>query len=344
VGRPDVPGLGRHLGHGLNDADDLTIRRATEADLPAVLELAHRSLGWSGDEDDERFFRWKHFESPFGVSPMWVGTVDERIVGFRTFLRWEFSRSDDTELLAVRAVDTATDPDFQGRGIFSRLTLHGLDELVREGVGLVFNTPNTKSLPGYLKMGWQEVGRPPVTVMGTGLMSPWALAGARAPASRYPIEMRVGETPDAVFGDPGAVARLVARVAPHVGLATRRTPEYLQWRYCFAPLRYRVALVSSSPDDGFAVFHLRRRGRAIEATVCDVLVPADTPAVEHLLMRRVAQLTSADYLLRIDRRRWMRGFVPMPRTGPILTMRSIDGRKVPTLSGLSLTMGDVEIF
>jgi GNAT superfamily N-acetyltransferase len=275
---------------------------------------------------------------------MWVATVDERVVGFRTFMRWQFARTDDTRLQAVRAVDTATDPDYQGRGIFSRLTLHGIDELRDEGVGIIFNTPNTKSLPGYLKMGWQVVGRPPVSVMPNGVWSLWQLAGARTAASRYPIEMRVGEDPEQVFSDTDAVARLFSRIASHVGLATNRTPEYLRWRYGFAPLRYRVVLHSSSPEDGLAVFHLRRRGRAIEATVCDVMTPATAPHVEHQLMRKIAALTNADYLLRIDRRRVMRGFLPVPRNGPVLTFRSIDGRKIPTMTDLSLTMGDVELF
>jgi GNAT superfamily N-acetyltransferase len=325
-------------------AREIEIRRATSDDVPAVLALASRSLGWNGDDDDERFFRWKHFENPFGESPMWIALVDDRVIGFRTFLRWQFARTDDTRLLAVRAVDTATDPDFQGRGIFSRLTLHGIEELRDEGVGIIFNTPNSKSLPGYLKMGWEIVGRPAVGVMPNGIWSLWQLAGARTAASRNPIEMRVGEAPADVFGDTDAVARLFDRVASHTGLATVRTPDYLRWRYGFEPLRYRVVMHTSSPEDGLAVFHLRRRGRAIEATVCDVMASATTPHVEHQLMRKIAQLTNADYLLRIDHRRWTRGFLPVPNNGPILTFRSIDGRKIPTLNDLSLTMGDVELF
>jgi GNAT superfamily N-acetyltransferase len=75
---------------------------------------------------------------------------------------------DGTTINAVRAVDTATHPDWQGRGIFSRLTLGALDDLRDDGVDCVFNTPNDKSRPGYLKMGWQQVGKVPVSVRLTG--------------------------------------------------------------------------------------------------------------------------------------------------------------------------------
>jgi len=332
--------VGDELSGGAGGVD---LRRATPRDLPAILALAQRTLGWNA-EDDEPFFRWKHLDNPFGASPMWVACADGHIVGFRTFLRWEFARTHDSLLRAVRAVDTATDPDFQGRGIFTRLTLHGISELQDEGVGIIFNTPNPKSLPGYLKMGWKVIGRPPIKVMPTGIGSVWSMMQARTAASLNPIEMRVGETPVDVFGDTQAVARLLERLPRHTRLATVRSPAYLKWRYGFAPLRYRVVLGGSSPEDGLAIFHLRRRGRAIEATVCDVLVPEDASGVEHQLMRAIARLTQADYVLRIDRRRLMRGFVPLPRIGPVLTGRSIDGRKIPTLDDLSLSMGDVELF
>src|SRR2546430_9489017 len=131
-------------------ADDLTVRGGGPADLPRVLELARRALGWT--DDDTSFLEWKHFETPFGASPMWIALDGERVVGFRTFLRWEFVRGQRV-LRAVRAVDTATDPAYQGRGIFSRLTLEAIDHLSSDGIQLIFNTPNAKSLAGYLKMG-----------------------------------------------------------------------------------------------------------------------------------------------------------------------------------------------
>ena len=123
-------------------------------------------------------FAWKHDENPFGQSPARVAEDDSgTLVGLRTFLRWRFRRPDGTTLSAVRAVGTATHPDWQGRGIFSRLTLSALDDLRDAGVDRVFNTPNDKSRPGYLRMGWQQVGKVPVSVRLTGPRSIAKLAG-----------------------------------------------------------------------------------------------------------------------------------------------------------------------
>jgi len=324
------------------NSSDLEIRRASVDDLEAILALARRSLGWTGN-DDERFFRWKHFENPVGPSPMWVALADNGVIGFRTFMRWQFAR-DGMPIHAVRAVDTATDPEFQGRGIFSRLTLHGLEELHAEGVPLVFNTPNSKSLPGYLKMGWHVAGRLPVRVMLTSPRSLWQLAGARTSASRDVLQCSVGERPEDVFAETSAVARLLNRLPVHHKVATTLTPQYLRWRYGLASLNYRVVMHSSSAEDGLAVFHLRRRGRAVEGTICDVLVPVEAAGAEARLMTKIASLTDVDYLLRIDRRRVLRGFVPIPRIGPVLAFRSINGDTTPRMDELSLSMGDVELF
>src|SRR5690606_25693858 len=127
-------------------------------DEGAVLGLIEAALGRRPDPRNAAFFAWKHRENAFGASPAWVAVDGDRVVGFRTLMRWEFD-TPEGPVRAVRAVDTATHPDHQGRGIFSALTRRAVEELQNDGVGFVFNTPNDKSRPGYLKMGWREVGR-----------------------------------------------------------------------------------------------------------------------------------------------------------------------------------------
>nr|MDQ3958041.1 GNAT family N-acetyltransferase [Actinomycetota bacterium] len=141
----------------------LRVRPYTDADEPAVLELLQAAMG--GGPAGARapsFFRWKHLAGPFGRSFLILAEDSDRVVGLRAFMRWRFTGAGGT-LDAVRAVDTATHPDYQGRGIFTRLTMEALDAL-RDEVDLVFNTPNKLSLPGYLKMGWAVTGRVPISV------------------------------------------------------------------------------------------------------------------------------------------------------------------------------------
>jgi hypothetical protein len=181
--------------------------------------------------------------------------------------------------------------------------------------------------------------------MLTHLGSILALATARRAASRWSIAIRVGERASDVLADHDALTRLLAVSGAAEGLSTAQSPEFLAWRYGYEPLRYRVMLHGSSPADGLVVFRLRRRGNAVEAVACDVLVPESDPAVATALLREVARRTEASYVVRIRRPLVLPGpFVRVPRVGPILTCRPLDGSVVPPLRDWDLTLGDVELF
>jgi GNAT superfamily N-acetyltransferase len=327
----------------------LTVRPAAPEDRAAVLELLSASLGWLPNEYFERFFAWKHEQNPFGASPGWVAVDGDRVVGFRTFLRWEYLGRGGRSYRAVRAVDTATHPEYQGRGIFRRLTMAALDDLRAEGVSFVFNTPNSQSRPGYLKMGWSEVGRLPASVR---LRSPGAavrVAQARVPADRASTPTDVGRSAIEALDDP-SLPDLLASLPPESRLNTRRTDAFLRWRYGFPPLEYRALTVSNRAADGVALFRLRRRGPALECALCDVLVPGGDTAVERRLLRSVARESGADYVIRIGGpAAEVTGFVRLPGQGPVLTFRPVDdepGAETPggALEDWRLSLGDVELF
>jgi GNAT superfamily N-acetyltransferase len=267
------------------------VRPMTMSDEPAVLDLLHASLaGGPTGRRTSAFFRWKHHANPFGRSPAFVADCDGQLVGLRTFLRWEFRAANGT-VRAVRAVDTATHPSHQGRGIFRQLTLTALRELA-EQTDLVFNTPNSKSLPGYLKMGWQVVGEVPVRVrIARPLRFLRAARTARSAAPNGDSPKRC-DLPRAAEVLPGldGLENLLTDIATEAGasprLTTPRTVDYLRWRYVDPPdLDYRaVPLMSSRGLRGVAIGRARYRGSLVEFTLAEMLVsPGDVKAARNLL-------------------------------------------------------------
>ena len=329
---------------GTGRGGGIHIRAATPDDDPAVLGLLEASMGWIPDDLAARFFVWKHREGPFGPSPSWVAVDRDtgRIVGLRTFLRWRFAGVE-----AVRAVDTATHPDFQGRGIFSRLTLHALNDLRTMGVAFVFNTPNERSRPGYLKMGWQTVGRLPVAVRPRSPLALARLARARAPADKWSLPTTAGDEPGALLAAFGAGAPRTANRTDG-GLGTDRTGAYLQWRYGLPELRYRVLTAPDGPEHGLVVFRLRRRGAATEAAVCEMLVPDGRrrSSTTRGLLRTVVRASRADHAVLVGPARLALGLLPVPRQGPTLLWRAVatDDAHPPPLDRWDLSLGDVELF
>lgn len=320
----------------------IEVRQATAADDRQVLDLLAGSLGWLPDGLHSDFFRWKHRENPFGPSDAWVALDDGRVVGYRTFLRWRFlvgGRPVD----AVRAVDTATDPACRGRGVFRTLTLHGVEVLRSAGVGFVFNTPNAQSAPGYLKMGWRPVGRVPVSV---AVRSPRGLARAarsRTAADLWSLPTTAGRRASEALSDVHAVESVLAEQPPVGGVTTERTAAYLRWRYGFEPLNYRIVAPDGDPAGGFAVFRLRRRGHAVEAVVCELLVRGRERSGARRLLRDIRRQAGADHLLLVGTARHGAA-LPLPRAGPLLTWRALADGAMPPLRAWKLSGGDVELF
>lgn len=96
--------------------------------------------------------------NPFGKSLVLIAKENNIIIGVRAFMRWKW-QSENIILSAFRAVDTATHPEHQGRGIFKKLTLKAIEIAQEQGDHFIFNTPNSQSKPGYLKMGWKEIDK-----------------------------------------------------------------------------------------------------------------------------------------------------------------------------------------
>ena len=330
---PPVPGWVPPVG-----LEGVEVRRALPEDEAAAIALCGEVLG-QADEGFAELFRWKHRDNPFGISPMWVAVDRGRVVAVRVFMRWQFLR-DGLPVSAVRAVDTATHADYQGRGLFTALTLQGLAELEAEGVEFVFNTPNDKSRPGYLKMGWHEVGR----LAPVAAIRPLALGRvlrSRVPASLQPDEMTVGVSAHDWLATDGLRRALARRggALSHdaAALSTPLTDEFVRWRFGAPHQPCRVV------DNGSAVVVVerRRRGQVVEL-VC-LLGVGPQRAVDRLL-RRTRRAVGADTVIRLGPSSPLTGFVRLPGVGPRLTCRMLRPDPSPKLPEWSLTLADVVLF
>src|SRR5262249_13025578 len=163
------------------------------------------------------------------------------------------------------------------------------DELQADDIDFVFNTPNDSSRPGYLKMGWHVVGRLPVSARPAHAGALVSLARARQPASRSAVAVNVGERTADAFADASALEGVLDGAAPRPGLATRTSVPYFRWRYGLDDLHYRIVTPPGGVEHGFAAFRLRRRGRALEAVIADVVVPRGARTRSKELLRVIAR-------------------------------------------------------
>lgn len=345
----------------------LTICSYQTETMPALLALTQATLGNSGAvRKTEAFWQWKHHANPFGQS-FGLYTWDEEAqlaTGLRLLLRWQFCRVDGEPVRAVRAVDTATHPNYQRRGIFSTLTRQAIADLTAEGVDFIYNTPNQQSLPGYLKMGWQVVARWPLYIK---LLRPWHMMAKRLwqqseSASHEfshafaPSILTWSQFIERYGAQLPALIKQAEAARCQVGLRTVRTMAYLDWRYGRHPhIQYGVYAESDANNNlmGFAVLRPNLRYGWCETVLTELfLLQAHVQFGRSFLQRMTRQLQS-DYVIAhaaaqsIEQQMLQRsGFLRAPRQGMIFTVRPLQASAAPGCEPAhwDLTLGDLEIF
>lgn len=233
----------------------MNIREAQDSDIPAIIALLKASLGDTMIPKSESLWRWKHLANPFGPSPTLLAEEEGKLIGLRAFLRWEFF-ANGKKIFACRAVDTATHPDFQGKGIFKTLTKQLVDQVRSEGTELIFNTPNKKSTPGYLNMGWEKRGKLPLKLQ-------FHLSSG---TSTHPLQPKPWSQIE------NLILRLEAE-SLHTPTSQHIHAAYLKWRYLDCPLFPYHFL---SDQESFLLFYRIKEGKlGRELRICDLFTQND---------------------------------------------------------------------
>lgn len=339
--------------------EDLRILPLEAVPADRVLALLRACLGPAAVQRSEAFWRWKHEAGPFGPSPGLVAMAGDRPVAVRTFLRWRWQAGDRT-FRAVRAVDTATHPQWRRRGLFRRLTTDLLERVEEEGAAFVFNTPNATSRAGYLALGWRDLGRVPVLLrprrparlLAAGL-------GRERRATGAEPELPGLEPLTSLLDDPALPGFLDDWNRGEERLHTPRSVDYLTWRYATVPgIPYRAAWDLQGRSGAVAVVRPRRRRGLAEVALVELLASHDGTGrrAARELVGRIAATPGVDHLVAVaspgsdERRVLLRsGFLPLPAgprwvARPLAPLGSEWKPKLFRRRSWRVSAGDLELF
>ena len=315
----------------------MDIVSAAPLDMPSMIALLKKSLGESLMPKSERFFNWKHNQNPFGRSMVLLAKEGEELIGLRAFMHWEWVRGLE-KVTAVRAVDTATHPAHQGKGIFKKLTMQAVEDCKSQGVGIVFNSPNTNSRPGYLKMGWKDAGRMPLLIR---------------PGSIFPAQFNDDKETSIIkeFDIATAFDRLPENEnfpRSEVYFHTPLSKAYLNWRYGDCPVVKYAGLIE--PGKFGIVFRLKKIKAFTELRICEIWATDDRgqkemrKALNRLLAKVRPLLVSCAPTPLISGKA---GFFGPFEKGPITTIRELSLTQLSDFENFNAwrpSIGSLELF
>ncbi len=310
----------------------MQIREATEKDIPAIIQLLKESLGESMIPKSENLWRWKHLDNPFGKSPTLLAVENGNLIGVRAFLKWEFIH-DGKIYNACRAVDTATHPDFQGKGIFKALTTELIEEIKKDGVDFIYNTPNKQSTPGYLKMGWKKRGKLPLKLQ----------FHFNSGKNNHPLN-------PASWDGISDLVELIETLN-NSSDGTHLKKGYLKWRYLDCPL-FPYYFLSDSKS--YLLFYRIKEGKlGREIRICDFFTlegfNSKTKPDLHEKLSNVQKLSNARFTsfsgLKLEQDLGLNlGSLPILNAGPLVTLREVKEEFNPLSMGWNWSLGDLELF
>lgn len=329
----------------------MEVREATEADIPAIVALLKISLGESLMPKSERYWRWKHLENPFGQSPVLLCWEGHELIGVRAFMRWEWI-DHGRVYHAVRAVDTATHPDHQGKGIFKKLTLSLVEYCKQRGDHFVFNTPNEQSRPGYLKMGWEEAGKFPVQI---SFQRPFTML--KNFVSNADTNNTEGQNSNIKYYlEHANLARLVDDHQREMKQTTTKiSAHYLIWRYIDVPVARYVAIGEEHGArlTGLIIGRIKKTRMGRELRITDYFLDVNSNGKE--LMRKFKEskkewgidyCTSSAAITKKSKQA-LSGLWLTAGVGPMVTIRSLGIEDLSALKDFknwSPSLGDLELF
>ncbi len=312
----------------------MNIREANQSDIPDIIKVLKASLGEGSSEKTKKIWRYKHIDNPFGKSLVLVAEENNEIIGVRAFMRWNWQKGDKV-YSAFRAVDTATHPDHQGKGVFKKLTLHALGLAEERGDHFVFNTPNEQSKPGYLKMGWKEVSKLRIHVI---------------PVNPFYWKKGVEVKQDTGNELPYEFLDLDEWHQDLIESGTIFTPKgesYLSWRYINNPMQ--SYLIKSNPEHFIAGYvKIHKNFKEFRVTELLFMKDASKKSIKKIIMEWAktfgVHFVSLNVPLEgtVFKRSLSGGF------GPVLTFKPIDNNLDLNIflkfKSWEYSLGDLELF
>lgn len=321
----------------MKNTSQIIIRESTDSDIPKIVKVLRASLG---DElpISEEIWRYKHLDNPFGLSIVLLAEADGIIVGVRAFMRWKWLLGSE-EYTAYRAVDTATLPEYRGNGIFKKLTLAAVEKAKGQGDALVFNTPNDQSRPGYIKMGWERVGKIEVAVKPS-FFSLWKIFWNKNQPS-----VKVMATHDEL---KDLCDNWNKKLKKRKNFFTPKSVEYLLWRYELNPLQQYSVYADFSI---FLAAGIKKRKGIKELRITELILNETSSSSS--LARKIIRKWAFDYGVQVitfsPKLPSPVGFALNGKFGPILTVRDLNfynenRNHIFSMDNFSYSLGDLELF
>jgi N-acetylglutamate synthase-like GNAT family acetyltransferase len=246
---------------------DVHIRLATDEDKPKILQLLdnvfdeQQHFGWVRNDN---YWHWKYDSNIFGKTHIYIAEHDGNVVSSSALWSWKFYCRGEI-ISAYQPCDTVVNPDYQRKGIFHKINIKRIELAKDKGRQFLFNFPNSNSLPGNLKLGWNYLSKLEWIVKP---LKPFNLLyNIKDKSKANPEDIQQGHQINTA--DCYSIAN---KNHSYDGIIkTYRSKDFFRWRYAEHPFfKYGMVTVEELKKSAGAIFMINRKNKIREMIVVDV--------------------------------------------------------------------------
>lgn len=202
--------------------------------------------------------------------------------------------------IAAQSLDTLTDKDHRGKGLFSALASAVFEKCAKDGVAFVYGFPNSNSAHGFFnKLGWKKIGFPPFRIYLSNVLFPLSyFFGRRLYLKNFLFDLYVrwqSRRKKRRFGlhvidQPGYASNdydaLWGRFAESLPVTLWRSAAYMMWRYRDKPGRayFHKSVYVNGQVAGLVVYTVLEKHGGKIGYVMDLIFEPNNPAIAEVLL------------------------------------------------------------
>lgn len=251
------------------------------------------------DENDSpkelKVIDWQFLKTPVDKKfvSICIDQTNEKTAAIYAVFPIKFKIS-ETTYLATQSLDTITDINYRGKGLFIKLAKDVYQKAKDDAAALVYGFPNGNSIHGFkTKLGWEVLDPVPFLIKplktsyftNKVAMLKW-LPNINLSVSGYSISKKISISEANSF--PETVNNLWEVFSKNISVALHRDKQYLDWRYINKPFEdYKIAHCYDQNNNhlGYIVYTTKGKHGGKIAYIMELIYNLDNPQVGKKLLQ-----------------------------------------------------------
>jgi len=213
-----------------------------------TIHLYNNCFAKNGSPKSEKKIRWQFLNSPIDKQYVDIA-IDPNanaVAAIYAIFPVLFQINNENHL-ASQSLDTITDEDYRGQGLFINLAKDVYEKASQDNVKLVYGFPNGNSIGGFIKkLNWQVLDPVPFLIkpLHTGYFTKKINKLSWFPNIKIAFESKIDKSVNVQTKNefPNDVNNVWEKFSKNILVSIKRNKEYLDWRYLQKPdENYKIA-------------------------------------------------------------------------------------------------------